>query len=63
MTGRRVAGVAGACMLAAGAGLASTGAAWAASTRVIGRPTAGTHVIPPRLVVRESSAPAPIGER
>jgi DNA-binding LacI/PurR family transcriptional regulator len=30
-----------------------------------GRPAAGTHVIAPRLVVRESSAPAarPIGER
>jgi LacI family transcriptional regulator len=28
-----------------------------------GRPTGGMHVIPPRLVVRESSAPAPIGGR
>jgi LacI family transcriptional regulator len=28
-----------------------------------GRPAGGTHVIPPRLVVRESSAPAPVGER
>jgi len=28
-----------------------------------GRPTGGMHVIAPRLVVRESSAPAPIGER
>jgi hypothetical protein len=40
MTGRRVAGAACACMLAAGAGLASTGAAWPASTRVIGHGTA-----------------------
>jgi LacI family transcriptional regulator len=28
-----------------------------------GRPAGGTHVLPPRLVVRESSAPAPVGER
>ena len=28
-----------------------------------GRSTGGTHVIPPRLVVRESSAPALIGDR
>jgi hypothetical protein len=40
MTGRRVAGVACAGALAAGVGLASTGAAWAASTRVIGHGTA-----------------------